>query len=72
MSRAWSTAIWRDDGREDEADGVGAHGHGEETVLLGGDPADLHEHPLAKRTERPLGCGGGFVRSRSWTGASPW
>src|SRR5690606_2113794 len=29
---------------EVEADGVGAHGHREQRVLLGGDPADLHEH----------------------------
>ena len=30
--------------REHEADGVGAHGHGQEGVLLARDPADLDEH----------------------------
>ena len=31
-------------GREDEADGVGAHRHGQQGVLLARDPADLHPH----------------------------
>ena len=30
---------------EHEADGVGAHGHRQQGVLLVGDAADLHEHP---------------------------
>src|SRR5690349_723119 len=40
---------------EHEADGVGAHGDGEQRVVLVGDPADLHEHALLTVPARPTG-----------------
>ncbi len=53
--------------REDEADGVGPHGHGQKGVLLACDPADLHPHGTA----RPKSPATAACLSRERNSASP-